>query len=213
MLSGCTFSILGDSYSTFSGYIPEDNVCYYPDPKKVDDVLSVQDTWWFKLIEQKGMQLLVNDSYSGATMCTCVRETQPASSSFVERVHNLYCADERIDPNYVFVFGGTNDCWLKRTVGQVKHDGLRDDLKKILPAYCYILKTLSTVYKRTKIISVVNTGLNSEVVDGMILANNYYGAITVKLHDIDKQNGHPSALGMCQITEQICECLEQHFEE
>lgn len=42
-----------------------------------------------------------------------------------------------------------------------------------------------------------------------MLSSEHYGAITVKLHDIDKQNGHPSALGMSQIADQICEMLKQ----
>ena len=65
MLLNRTFSILGDSYSTFQGFIPEKNACYYPNKEKVDDVLCVTDTWWYKLAQNKGMRLLVNNSYSG----------------------------------------------------------------------------------------------------------------------------------------------------
>lgn len=42
----CTAAILGDSYSTFRGFIPEDRECYYPSPERVDDVLPVEHTWW-----------------------------------------------------------------------------------------------------------------------------------------------------------------------
>lgn len=76
MLLGLTFSIIGDSYSTFKGFVPKEYDCYYPNPELVDDVIYVEDTWWGKLINHQGMRLLVNDSYSGATVCTCVREPQ-----------------------------------------------------------------------------------------------------------------------------------------
>ena len=42
-LAGYTFSMLGDSYSTFKGFIPEGYSCYYPKPDSVDDVLRVED--------------------------------------------------------------------------------------------------------------------------------------------------------------------------
>jgi hypothetical protein len=42
-------SILGDSYSTFYGYVtPETNRCWYgvPEEKKENDVKRVEETWW-----------------------------------------------------------------------------------------------------------------------------------------------------------------------
>lgn len=211
MLSGCTFSILGDSYSTFEGFVPKEYECYYPKPEKVDNVLSVDDTWWCKLIKQQGMRLLVNDSYSGSTVCTRVRDNHPMSASFVERVHHSFCDTDGVQPDYIFVFGCTNDSWLDREIGQVQYEGWTEsDLKSVLPAYCYVLDLLSAMYKKSKIVTVVNTGLNPEIRRGIILSSEHYGTIKVNLHDIDKQNRHPSALGMSQIADQICEILEQN---
>lgn len=209
MRKDSTFSILGDSYSTFEGFIPKEYACYYPYPEMVDDVLSVNDTWWHKLINQQGMRLLVNNSYSGTTVCTQVRDGQPLSSSFVERVHHPFCSDDGRQPDYIFLFGCTNDSWLDREIGQVQYEGwTADALKCVLPAYCYVLDQLSTVYQHARIVTVINTELKPEIADGMLLSSDHYGAITVKLHDIDKQHGHPSALGMSQITEQICKVLD-----
>ena len=210
MLLGLTFSIIGDSYSTFKGFVPKEYDCYYPNPELVDDVIYVEDTWWGKLINQQGMRLLVNDSYSGATVCTRVREPQPLSSSFVERVHYSFCNDDKLQPDFIFVFGCTNDSWLGREVGQVQYESwTEDDVKCVLPAYCYVLDQLSVVYKKSKIVTVINTEMHPEITKGIMLSSEHYGAITVKLHDIDKQNGHPSALGMSQIADQICEMLKQ----
>lgn len=44
MLLGLTFSIIGDSYSTFKGFVPKEYDCYYPNPELVDDVIYVEDT-------------------------------------------------------------------------------------------------------------------------------------------------------------------------
>lgn len=211
MLRGCSFSILGDSYSTFEGFIPKEYICYYPNPERGDNVLSVRDTWWHKLIELRGMRLLVNDSYSGSTVCTRVRSNQPASASFVARAHHSFSGDDNVRPDYILVFGGTNDSWLDRKPGKVQYGNWgEEDLSFVLPAFCYVLDQLSQVYPETKIVTVLNTGLRHEISEGILLASEHYGAICVILHDIDKQHGHPTALGMSQIADQICEVLEAH---
>ena len=65
-------SILGDSYSTFYSYvIPSSNLCWYgvPGEKKENDVTKVEETWWFRLVNDHGFQLERNNSYSGSTIC------------------------------------------------------------------------------------------------------------------------------------------------
>ena len=84
---GKTLSILGDSYSTFAGYIPEGQATYYPRPEAVPDVLRVEDTWWHQLAASRGMRILANDSYSGSTVCADVRDGQPPESAFIVRMH------------------------------------------------------------------------------------------------------------------------------
>lgn len=210
IMSGSTFSILGDSYSTFKNHIPEGYGVYYPKPESVADVLTVEDTWWHKLIACHDMRLLVNDSFSGATVCTCVRDAHPASASFVERAHHSFCSEDGLQPDYIFVLGCTNDSWLDREIGQVQYESwTREDLKKVLPAYCYVLNQLSVEYQKSKIVSVINTELHPDIIRGMVLAGEHYGAVTVRLREIDKQNGHPTALGMNQIAEQICAVLDR----
>lgn len=204
MLAGKTFSILGDSYSTFRGFIPEGYDCYYPSPQSVSDVLAVEDTWWRKLIRLEGMELLVNNSYSGSTVCTQVREHHPASASFVARAECDFCDDGGNSPDYLFVFGSTNDSWIEREIGQVQFEGrTQKDLRKVLPAFCHVLERLGVKYPETRLVAVINTGLNPAIGEGLLLAAAHYGAIPIQLENIDKQNGHPTALGMGQIARQI----------
>ena len=200
-LSGCSFGILGDSYSTFIGYITPGNDCYYP-RETVDDVLQVEHTWWHQLMQRYGMQLLVNDSYSGATVCTHLRDGKPPISAFTERVKRSFSG--QVQPDYIFLFGCTNDSWLNRSIGQVKFaDITQEDLKQVLPAYCFVLEHLTRCNLNAKVVALLNTDLHPDIHNGILTAAAHYGAVAVVLKDIHKQNGHPSALGMRQIADQI----------
>ena len=64
-------AVLGDSYSTFEGAIPEGNAIWYfkqNNPNQTD-VNSVEQTWWTLLTKHQGWTLLMNNSYSGSTIC------------------------------------------------------------------------------------------------------------------------------------------------
>ena len=82
-------SILGDSYSTFEGYIPVGNAVWYdtrPNPKKTD-VSDVKHTWWWQFISRGGYILGVNDSYSGATVSyTGYNGADYSDRSFITRL-------------------------------------------------------------------------------------------------------------------------------
>ena len=201
--SGKTFAILGDSYSTFRGWVPEENNFYYPRPESVEDVLSVEQTWWHLLMTRLEMKLLLNDSFSGATVCTQVREKHTKAACYAQRVNHSF-AEIPGQPDYIFLFGGTNDHWMDRVHGKVKFGRWNEeDLKQAIPAYCYVLSRLKKNYPNAQIISIINTELHPEIVKGWVLAAEHYGAKTVALADICKQNGHPTALGMAQIADQV----------
>ena len=62
--------IFGDSYSTFKGFIPKGYADYYrPEGNPKTDLLHVEETWWHKLITKTESTLLLNDSWSGSTVC------------------------------------------------------------------------------------------------------------------------------------------------
>jgi hypothetical protein len=108
-LSAKSVSILGDSYSTFEGYLtPDTNSIFYfarPDTA-ITDVASATQTWWYMFIKENGYRLCVNNSFSGATISFHGYSHRDYSDrSFVTRLTNLGC------PDIIFVFGATNDCW------------------------------------------------------------------------------------------------------
>ena len=95
--NGKKISILGDSISTFAGYIPAGNATYYPN----GTVQSVSDTWWYKLYTALGMTLEVNNSWSGSRVTTTGGET---SAGCMTRCENLGTS-----PDVIIVWMGIND--------------------------------------------------------------------------------------------------------
>jgi len=205
-LYGRTFSILGDSYSTFKGWIPVHQDAYYPYPESVPDVQCVEQTWWHQLMQRNNMRLLYNDSYSGATVCLNVRPTQPRSAAFVERMHQTLSASgmKGEKPDCIFLFGCTNDSWIDCEIGEVQYENRTEaDLFKVLPAYCEMIDYVKRENPQALIISVINDVLKPELQAGMAAAGEHYGIVTVALKNVLKDNGHPNAKGMLQIAEQI----------
>lgn len=201
-----SFSIMGDSYSTFSGYVPEGYSSYYPNPQNVPDVLCVEDTWWHQLMQKKNMELLENNSYSGSTVCTLVRPEQKQSASFVRRSECCLCnaSQGKKQPDFIVLFGCTNDNWISREAGEVQFDNWTEqDLELVLPAYCYVLDRLIKENPASKIICAINTNFRPEIHNGILAAAEHFGATAVELTGIDKSCGHPTKLGMTQIADQI----------
>lgn len=95
--NGKTISILGDSISTFAGYIPEGNVTYYPS----GTVLSVADTWWYKLYTALGMTLNINNSWSGSRVTTTAGAESAGCGDRCEALGT--------NPDVIIVWMGIND--------------------------------------------------------------------------------------------------------
>ena len=116
--------IFGDSYSTFEGYIPKGYAAYYTKDHTITDVRRVNETWWKRLTDEIGAEIVMNDSWSGSTICyTGYNNTDCSrSSSFIYRL-NRYAEEnffEGKDIDAVFVFGGTNDSWADVPLGEEK---------------------------------------------------------------------------------------------
>ena len=114
-------SILGDSYSTFQGYVtPGSNDCwYFGNGKNADSrntLETVEQTWWYRLVHGHGMELDVNNSWSGTTVClTGYRGEDASDRAFITRMFNLG------NPDIILVFGGTNDSWAGSPVGEYRY--------------------------------------------------------------------------------------------
>ena len=205
--------IFGDSYSTFKDYIPENYAVYYHKDADYTDVKSVENTWWHRLITETNSKLVMNDSWSGSTICHTGYNNSDCSktSSFIYRL-NKYISEGFFEKNKidtVFVFGGTNDSWAGSPIGELKYSDWKDEeLFSILPAITCFLNKRKETLPNTRIVCVVNTELRPEITNGMIEACAHYGVDCIKLKDINKTSGHPTIKGMEQIKNQIIEGLK-----
>ena len=118
--SGKCISILGDSISTFAGYIPDGNRPRYPDSENPRcDVRDVHLTWWMRLIDRLDAYLGINESWAGSCVGNCESydhdDVGPgAAMASVRRIRNLGANGI---PDVILFFGGTNDKLLPYPVG------------------------------------------------------------------------------------------------
>ena len=200
--------IFGDSYSTYASHIPAGYPTYYPN-RDVDDVSK---TWWASFCERAGLNLIQNNSWSGSPLGYTGYNNADCSrhGSFIARYRQMkeagFFDQNKIDT--VFVFGGTNDSWANAPLGEIKlSDWTDDDLFSVLPAICYLTYILKTDLPDADIILIINSGIKPEIQDCFEIAAKHFGVKSVRLHDIDKENNHPSAKGMAAICEQIAAVL------
>ena len=194
-------SVLGDSYSTFEGYVsPKTNeMWYYAKHGGNTDVEDVTQTWWHQVVKQNGWKLCQNNSYSGSTIGYQGYDSNDYSErSFISRMDNLGC------PDIIFVFGGTNDSWAGEPVGDYKYEKWnKGDFYTFRPAMAYMLDHMLKRYPNTRLYIIINSELRDDITESMKTICQHYGVKYIQLKDIDKMNGHPSIKGMAQIAQQI----------
>ena len=192
-------SVLGDSYSTFVGVIPSNYSSFYPNDR--NDVTKIEQTWWSLYVKAKGYALEKNDSWGGTTICgTGYGGMNSSYSNFISRVDSLG------NPDIIFVFGGTNDAWANSPMGEYQYsDWTKDDCKYFRPALACLIDMLQKRYAQAEICFILNSELREPVNESMREVCKHYNVKLVELHDIEKQNGHPSINGMKSICDQLLE--------
>ena len=201
--------IIGDSYSTFEGHIPEGYApYYYIGGQEGPDVTKVEETWWHQLMIETGSKLVLNNSWSGSTICYRGYDNADVSEtySFIYRLNKLekdgFFEQNEIDT--LFIFGGTNDDWIGIELGEESYDEVdKESLFTILPAICTISRRAREILPNAKIYHILNTNFRKELYDCFENAGKRYDIKVIKLHDIDKEWGHPTIKGMEQIKDQI----------
>ena len=207
----CSLVLLGDSYTTFAGHIPEENFIFYPRLEAVPDVTDVEMTWWKQLIHMRNLRLLCNESSSGTTISTRVREVHTPKDAFISRMKRVLGPDgvNGEKPELILIMGGTNDSWIGNEAGELQFEGWTDEtLLQVLPAACYMLDYITAHNPDASILFMLNTGLREEISEGLAAACAHYGVPLLQLQDISKKSGHPDVLGMKQIAEQTDRALD-----
>lgn len=206
MSGSCTaqkkVSVLGDSYSTFEGWIPEGYIAWYKPvvpAGRQTDVTTPEETWWKILIDENGYQLETNNSYSGSTICNTGYEGNDYSDrSFINRVDLLG------NPDIIYVFGGTNDSWAGSPIGEyIWEDWTPEQLYSYRPATAYLMSSLKEKYPEAEIVVLINDEISDDVKESTAEICRHYGVPFIQLEGIEKMTGHPDRKGMRQIVEQI----------
>ena len=205
--------IFGDSYSTFEGYIPKTYKSWYTsNGRKETDVKKVEQTWWYQLCEQMNYNLVMNDSYSGSTLCYTGYDGADTSqsTSFIYRLE-LYEKQkffEKNDIDIIFVFGCTNDSWANAPLGEYKTENFsKSDLYNVLPAIPYFIGELKRLATDAEVVFIINTDLKAEIGDAVKKASAHFGTRFVELTKFKKNSSHPTVVGMASIASQVRNAL------
>lgn len=147
---GKKFSILGDSISTLEGFNPRGYAVYYDEARREKSgVWEMEDTWWGKVIDFFGGELLVNDSWSGSrvTRIPGSGEQFPAGCS-TRRTGNLHIDD--VYPDVILICLGIND-WARGVPAEPERLTAEDSDTCFSLAYSLMLSRLKQNYPNAEI--------------------------------------------------------------
>jgi len=197
---GKKIAILGDSISTYQGYVPAGYPTFYPYP--TGDVNDVNQTWWMQMVNTVGAKLFVNNSYSGSTVAT----SNVSATQHDTRLATLLIGQEH--PDVIIIYMGSNDCGSPYvTFEQFKaaYKVMIDKIKILTPSAEIILATLpsSSLYTdsdRAQYNEAINeyaTLYDLKIID--------LASIDLKPDLLD--SAHPAKSGMLKIANKAIETL------
>ena len=111
---------------------------------------------------------------------------------------------EREEIDTVLIFGGTNDSWANVPLGEFKLNGAEEnELYSALPAIPYLAGLLRGAAPRARVIFIINPLIKKEITDAFSRTAEHFGYEALLLSQPEVLGGHPTALGMCEIAEQV----------
>ena len=182
-LEGKKISIIGDSISTFKGYIPAGYETFYPSStiaqKGTGKLTSVEETWWYKLCQESGMTLLKNASWSGSLVTgSSTSTTNAMAACSTKRINDVAGANGE-HPDIIICYIGINDLFNSNvgsrgaTLGDWTPDQpiVNEDsnILSFSAAYGLMLKKLISTYPAAKIFccTLLTTGRSYKDTDGV----------------------------------------------
>lgn len=218
-LQNAYLSIIGDSISTYEGYIPKGHL-HFPEYSPSGSV-NVNQTWWKKTVNDLGCRLGVNNSYSG----TCVMSQYGAytSSETLQRLRKCMRTDN-IPPDIIIVFMGMNDCLIENVSTDQfakSYRNMIENLQTLYPDAVLFFATLSYEYNyEAKGTEALKKHLESkEVMSGIIrdLAKEYNhqviefaSAFNSKEYLLDTV--HTNYKGMEKLAEVATKTIKEYYE-
>lgn len=191
-----TFSVLGDSWSAFEGFVyPLTNSNYYPHAN--NDVSSAKEMWWHLLAKNTGMVIDKVAAYNGSPICydgLGEGDEDARDKCFISRRFDVGT------PDVLFIQGGTNDSTAQAALGEYMYSGWTDDdLKSFRPAVAFLIDYYQTLNPSMKIVFLMESGMGQEYKDSITTICAYYNVQVATLSSITRQEYHPSVEGMIQV--------------
>lgn len=212
------FSVLGDSFSAFEGFVqPDTNEVYHYNNI---DVMGAEQMWWQQVADSMDWVMERNNSFSGALMCDFDDFHHGDHYGLVSFIRRM---DDLGHPDVIFIFGGTNDIYVHAPLGDYVYEGWTEEqLHSFRPAIAYLLDNLKRQYPQVELYLMVDMELciddltiDDEIrqafVESMHHVANHYNVQCIDLYNIHKSSWHPDAEGQAGIARQVLEALEVEF--
>lgn len=177
-------SILGDSISALAGTIPSGNEAYYTGNNY--GITSANDMWWKIVADTLGMNVLVNNSWSGSQVC----DRTPGAkipASYPARCQALH--DSSHDPDYVLIAMGVNDYSYNSYLGDWNGQTMPVDDVDFTQSYALMINRIHSAYPNANIICIspwfvqrgTDTGVTFVNSQAAHLTESAYGDVIRKL--------------------------------
>ena len=219
MLEDVHFSILGDSFSAFEGYVDPDSNDVWSNYPKIG-VTEPEQMWWHQVAVETGWTMDRNNSFSGALLSNFDDFDAGAyygPQSYLRRMDNLG------NPDVIFIFGATNDIYHRAPLGsEVYADWTEEQLSSFRPAMAYLLDNLKRLYPKAELYVMVDMELcindnsieeetRQAYIESMHRIANHYQVKCIDIYHIHKDWWHPDERGQTDIARQVVETVWADF--
>ena len=230
---GKVISILGDSISTFAGYIPIAdgfNLQHRPRYPQSNLFSDVNLTWWMQTITVLDAKLGINDSWAGSTVTNTITGNsgdlgEKAAMASLTRIQNLGANGT---PDVILFYGGTNDIGRLLPLGSfdpatapTEVDLTTTKWTTVADAYVDAIMRLQYYYPEAEILAMLPTYTASYYTNAKLAQYNtvfsaiceHYGIPYIDLRDCGISTAnlpdgiHPDATGMDYITRAVLDTL------
>ncbi|WP_097025428.1 GDSL-type esterase/lipase family protein [Clostridium peptidivorans] len=202
-LKGLNLSIMGDSRSSYPGWVPDGYRYYYNGSNA--GVSSVDQMWWKRLADNNDMNILKIESYSGSKVSN--NKLNDPDYVFVpfsdlSRCNNLHAAEA--DPDIIVIMGGTND--FSKDFAKLGtwngHEAISTDDSNFRGAYALMLHRIQTRYPFARVFCCsIPTFVRTKSDTGQWLEYNDEGKTVVEYNNAIKEIAELFNCGYVDLTQ------------